>query len=529
MGLLDKIGLEARWRWFRRWRQNHLIEGIDRAAVLEHVRDAGGLGPRYAFMIVMSCGIATLGLLQNSVAVIIGAMLISPLMGPIIELGMGLATFDLRTIRGSLAALAAGVAAALLIAVAIVIVSPLQEPTAEILARTQPTLFDLLVAVFSGLAGAYATVTRKGETIVGVAIATALMPPLAVVGYGVALVNLQIAAGAAFLFMTNLLAIALSVTVVARLYGFGSSDSPKQTVWQAGLILGIFTLLSVPLGLALHNIASRSWIERTVRQVVDAEAARSKGRVSVIRVHLDGEDIKVDTVLMLPAHVAALEERMVHALRERTGRAVTVQLHEVLLQDEASILRESTSLAELRSSVAQLEDAVQRRQASEVDRVRQDQRLRDDLVARLGRIETLADGRRRLWLDSRAGLSLNAAHHLEQSAGEDSLTLEVVPAIQDFPDIRFADDSAVLDTNAKEKVAVAAWAAQRWRVNRLRVTGAGGTVALARQRADAVASALREQGVGADVDTLDGVSLRRSVQREGTAAARMVTLRTPQE
>ncbi|MBO7941695.1 DUF389 domain-containing protein, partial [Streptomyces sp. S9] len=175
-----------------RWRQNHLIEGIDRAAVLEHVRDAGGLGPRYAFMIVMSCGIATLGLLQNSVAVIIGAMLISPLMGPIIELGMGLATFDLRTIRGSLAALAAGVAAALLIAVAIVIVSPLQEPTAEILARTQPTLFDLLVAVFSGLAGAYATVTRKGETIVGVAIATALMPPLAVVGYGVALVNLQI-------------------------------------------------------------------------------------------------------------------------------------------------------------------------------------------------------------------------------------------------------------------------------------------------------------------------------------------------
>ncbi|MGD5997778.1 hypothetical protein QUU90_22555, partial [Xanthomonas citri pv. citri] len=159
---------------------------------------------------------------------------------------------------------------------------------------------------------------------------------------------------------------------------------------------------------------------------------------------------------------------------------VTVQLHEVLLQDEASILRESTSLAELRSSVAQLEDAVQRRQASEVDRVRQDQRLRDDLVARLGRIETLADGRRRLWLDSRAGLSLNAAHHLEQSAGEDSLTLEVVPAIQDFPDIRFADDSAVLDTNAKEKVAVAAWAAQRWRVNRLRVTGAGGTVALAR-------------------------------------------------
>ncbi|UZW61919.1 hypothetical protein [Lysobacter enzymogenes] len=329
--------------------------------------------------------------------------------------------------------------------------------------------------------------------------------------------------------MTNLLAIALSVTVVARLYGFGSLDSPKQTVWQAGLILGIFTLLSVPLGLALHNIASRSWIERTVRQVVDAEAARSRGRVSVIRVHLDGEDIKVDTVLMLPAHVAALEERIVRALRDRTGRGVTVQLHEVLLQDEASILRESTSLAELRSSVAQLEDAAQRRQAIEVDQVRQGDRLRDALVARLGRIEILADGRQRLWLDSGAGLSLAAARRLEQATGGDALTLEVVPVVQDLPAIRFSDDSAVLDASAKEQAIVAVWAAHRWRVNRLQVTGAGGTVALARQRADAVASILREQGVEVTVDILDSVSLRRSVHEQGASAARTVKLRPSPE
>ena len=87
----------------------------------------------------------------------------------------------------------------------------------------------------------------------GVAIATALMPPLAVVGYGIAVANWDIAGGAFFLFMTNLLAIALSVTIVARWYGFGGSDTPKQTALQAMLIVGCFALLSVPLGLALKE------------------------------------------------------------------------------------------------------------------------------------------------------------------------------------------------------------------------------------------------------------------------------------
>ncbi|MBK9670467.1 MAG: hypothetical protein IPO74_11370 [Thermomonas sp.] len=76
---------DAWWRWARQWRQARLVDTIDRVAVLENVHDGGALGPRYAFMIVMACGIAMLGLLQNSVAVIIGAMLISPLMGPIIS------------------------------------------------------------------------------------------------------------------------------------------------------------------------------------------------------------------------------------------------------------------------------------------------------------------------------------------------------------------------------------------------------------------------------------------------------------
>ena len=154
------------WRWLRQWRKKQLVEPTDRVAVLTHVDEAGAPGPRYVFMTLMSVGIATLGLLQNSAAVIIGAMLIAPLMGPIIELGMGLATFDFRTVRSALKTMAVGIAFALAMAMLIVWLSPLQQATPEILARTQPTFFDLLVAVFSGLAGAYATITRKGEAIV---------------------------------------------------------------------------------------------------------------------------------------------------------------------------------------------------------------------------------------------------------------------------------------------------------------------------------------------------------------------------
>ena len=264
---------EALWRWLRQWRREHLQ--VDRVAVLRNVDEGGQLGPRYAFMTVMACGIATLGLLQNSVAVIIGAMLISPLMGPIVELGMSLATFDFRSLRESLKTLAVGTAVALTTATAIVLVSPLQEATPEILARTEPTLFDLLVAVFSGLAGAYATITRKGETIVGVAIATALMPPLATVGFGLATLNWTVFSGALLLFVTNFVAIALFAALIARLYGFKTYLSGRHTMVQNIIMFGVLVALAVAIVLVLSPSLVLRWlrarrIEHVEQQLPDA-------------------------------------------------------------------------------------------------------------------------------------------------------------------------------------------------------------------------------------------------------------------
>lgn len=496
-------GLGAWWRWARQWRQTQLVETCDRVAVLEHVHDAGHLAPRYGFMIVMSCGIATLGLLQGSAAVIIGAMLISPLMGPIIALGMGLATFDLRSIREALLTLLAGVALALAIAVLIVWMSPLKEATSEILARTEPTFFDLLVAVFSGLAGAYATVTRKGEAIVGVAIATALMPPLAVLGYGIAVTNWDIAGGATFLFMTNLLAIALSVTVVARLYGFGGSDSPKQTAWQAGLIIASFVLLSVPLGLALKRIALRSQTELIVRATLDAKAHEASGRISALRVDSAGEGVAVEAVMLMPEHVAGMEAQLQEDLGARLGRPVNVRVQEVLTADDASFAQQQGTLAELRRSVAALQDAESVRGAQQ--RAIADERaaMHASLLPYLGRLQRSTDGTRwELWVVADMPLPLERARRIEAETNaarkQDAPLLHVYPPLQALPEIALGESDADApgpDAAQANALAAQAWALQRWRASAVAARLSTRDDAQAEAWTAAVRAALAAQGL----------------------------------
>lgn len=505
------------WHRVLHWRRDELVAKCDRIAVLEHVADAGLLAPRYAFMVMMSCGIAVLGLLQNSVAVIIGAMLISPLMAPIVELGMGLATFDFRTVRGALRTVAIGVALALAMAAAIVAMSPLRDATPEILARTAPNLFDLLVAVFSGLAGAYATITRKGETLVGVAIATALMPPLAVVGYGLALANWHVALGAAFLFMTNLLAIALSVTVVGRLYGFGGQDTPNQTAWQAALIIGTFVLLSVPLGLGLRRIAWQSQAQVTVRSMLDAEAARVSGRITGLRIDdaIKRDGLVVDAVLMLPAHVPGLVDAWNTRLRDALGRPVTLRLREVLTTSDAAVAQEQATLAELRESVEQLQAAANVRATVRADGDARRGAAAMAVLAAIGRLEPVGEGWR-LRLDPRLGLSLADARALEQRVAAAKAVdgaLAVVPPLR-LPLDWDVDSTASRDANTPsvdDATAVAAWALKRWNAGPVQVTVVARRTSTAQAALDAVTAQLRASGVDVVASTAhaDAAEARR--------------------
>ncbi|MEM7036186.1 MAG: DUF389 domain-containing protein, partial [Bacteroidota bacterium] len=173
------------------------------------------------WILVASAVLACIGLDTNSVAVIIGAMLISPLMSPILGIGLSVGINDQKTLQNALYNFGVAVGVSLLAAFVYFLVTPLGRETAEMAARTKPTVLDIMVGFFGGVAGIVAG-SRKEKTnaIPGVAIATALMPPLCVAGYGLAKMNMNYFAGAFYLFFLNSVFIALSTFLIVRYLNF---------------------------------------------------------------------------------------------------------------------------------------------------------------------------------------------------------------------------------------------------------------------------------------------------------------------
>lgn len=177
--------------------------------------------------------IASIGLNTNSTAVVIGAMLISPLMGPIMGIGLGAAILDLALIRKAIKNLLFAVAIALIASTLYFLVSPLHEAKSELLARTNPTIWDILIALFGGLTGIIAGSRKSiGNAIPGVAIATALMPPLCTAGYGLAIGNMAYLFGAFYLFLINSFFICLSTYWIIKLLKFKKTESNTKPFSQ---------------------------------------------------------------------------------------------------------------------------------------------------------------------------------------------------------------------------------------------------------------------------------------------------------
>ncbi|MEO7177188.1 MAG: DUF389 domain-containing protein [Saprospiraceae bacterium] len=173
------------------------------------------------WVLIFAIFVASLGLNVNSTAVIIGAMLISPLMAPIMGVGLGIGINDLLLLRKSIYNYAIATGVALATSTLFFLLSPLDDAHSEILARTTPNIYDVLIAVFGGLAGIIATASKqKGNVIPGVAIATALMPPLCTAGYGLATFQFQYFFGAFYLYLINTVFIALATFLVVRFLHF---------------------------------------------------------------------------------------------------------------------------------------------------------------------------------------------------------------------------------------------------------------------------------------------------------------------
>ncbi|MBR3936334.1 MAG: DUF389 domain-containing protein [Bacteroidaceae bacterium] len=225
------------------------------------------------WVLIFAIFIASLGLNTNSTAVIIGAMLISPLMGPIIGMGYSMGVYDFNLLKESLRNFLFMIVVSLITS-AIFFTLPLISSTqSELLARTQPTTYDILIALFGGLAGMVAQ-TRKdrtGTVIPGVAIATALMPPLCTVGYGLATLQFRFMLGALYLFTINSIFIALASFIVTRVMNFnmiGELEPDKLKKLKRAMV-AVIIIVTLPSVLIAISIIQRSAFEANYRNFVD--------------------------------------------------------------------------------------------------------------------------------------------------------------------------------------------------------------------------------------------------------------------
>jgi uncharacterized hydrophobic protein (TIGR00271 family) len=351
------------------------VEAESKPAIYAETFDSAELADlNYLLSLLLSAGIATLGLVLNSPAVVIGAMLISPLMGPILAGGLALAAADVYLGLKSVLNILASVGLTVGFSALLVWLLPFQSPTEEILARTQPTLLDLGVALFSGLAGAIVVSrgTKAGgvSALPGVAVAVALTPPLCTVGFGVGSgFSGPIIYGAGLLFLTNLAAIVASAFLVFyivrmdtpvirsslaasmharasrdRLYralqrtrfATAFSETTRGLGWRIVMILAVLLVLFVPLRRGLLQVRDETLARTAVRDVVRSLTPASNVLAQTVDVAKDRVSVRlIVTAHIDPARIAAAERMLLR----RTGKDATIAVRRVAAEEELTMLR----------------------------------------------------------------------------------------------------------------------------------------------------------------------------------------------
>lgn len=328
MGKLIKI-----WRFLRSLVD--LSEYIDVAAAAENIRtNVRFRGPN---VVILFCAIviASVGLNVNSIPVIIGAMLVSPLMSPIVGLGMALGTNDTVLLRSSLKNLGVMVGISILASTLYFLVSPLdmEHPT-ELLARTNPTIYDVLIALFGGFAGILEISRKeKGTVIVGVAIATALMPPLCTVGYGLATWEVRYFIGALYLFFINLSFISLAAMLGTRLLGYPRAEGVDAAMQRRSrLIVGTILLtLLVPSVISGITVIRENNFTRSANAFVSANKSLGRSYIYDSKLHLETKPATVELFI-------AGEELSTEDYMQLYTRAEQYGLHhdQVILHQDAA-------------------------------------------------------------------------------------------------------------------------------------------------------------------------------------------------
>ncbi len=310
--------------------------------------------------------IASVGLNVNSTAVIIGAMLISPLMGPIVGMGYGAAIADAPLMRSSALTLLGFAAVSLITSTLYFTISPLDEPGSELMARTTPTLWDVLIAAFGGAAGMVAATRRSFTNIApGVAIATALMPPLCTVGFGIAHQRWDIAGGAVFLFLINGVFIAAATLLIGKLLRLPrvtelDPAAVKVHRWVIGVVL---TAVLIPSAWFGYVFAQQEYFKAAVNRALRPLSADG----SIIRRDVNPQSRQITLIVIGGVDEAALLSKTQDALKAQRVRDANVSIRrpdaELWRQQSEGALARDDAIELLRSQVLELQAQLERLQS----------------------------------------------------------------------------------------------------------------------------------------------------------------------
>ncbi|MGH8443054.1 MAG: DUF389 domain-containing protein [Nevskiaceae bacterium] len=342
----------------------------DHDVVDERIRSGIHLRGTNLWVLMFAILVASIGLNVNSTAVIIGAMLISPLMGPIMGVGYAAAVYDFDLIKLSLRSWGLAILISLVTSTLYFAVSPLREAGHELLARTAPTIWDVLIALFGGLAGIIALTREERNNVVpGVAIATALMPPLCTAGYAIANGQLYFFFGAMYLFVINSVFIAVSTIVIAKLINLPRRqwvDKALEARFRHAVVAVSVATILPSIWLAWGLVQSAVF-KADASAFVRAEFVLSDVHVAGVQLDASKREIEVSLIgePISDADVAELERRLANY---RLGGARLVVHQAGDASAEVSSLRASLTkdLGLLRTSLAQ--DLYQRSQAEVLDK-----------------------------------------------------------------------------------------------------------------------------------------------------------------
>jgi len=314
-----------------------------RNVVIDEVTPAASPGFDFFLLVVLSCSIATLGLITNSPAVIIGAMLVAPLMSPLIGIGLASITGNTTLLRNALSALLRGALLAIALATLMTLVNnqlpffDIQTLPNEVLARIRPTPIDLVIALAGGIAAAYAmTEPNLSAALPGVAIATALMPPLCTIGIGIALGRWDVAGGASLLFVTNAVTIAFAAVLVFFLRGFSSDFRIKNHRIPRSLVLAalLTVLLLVPLTYFSLKFFKEASDNRLINSVVENEV-RNLGGAELVELNVNRNSAGLDMVVTIRTGTALNYQQVVglqKAIVDGIHQPVSLKVSQVIAE-----------------------------------------------------------------------------------------------------------------------------------------------------------------------------------------------------